>query len=160
MSYICCVNQNVQKQWSWSQLCLGQYVGMKVYQYESVPATCVAECLHKPLHPNPPRPISCVLVWHGYGTLTSHSFWQWGDGRFGECGGVIPHVTTMLGRFTVILSGICVCMVRKTVRALGGEVRGETEKSTVLPRSVKQNAVDIPVTSSHFNSTVKLKEAY
>lgn len=68
--------------------------------------------------------------------------------------GVIPHITTILGRLTVIPSGVCVRVVRKMVRALGGEVRGETEKGTVLPRSAKQTAVDIPVTSSHFNSAV------
>jgi len=61
---------------------------------------------------------------------------------------------------TVLLSGVCVRVVRKMVKSLGGEVRGETEKGTVLPSSAKQTAVDIPVTSSHFNSAVKLKEAY
>lgn len=72
---------------------------------------------------------------------------------------MIPHVTTMLRRLTVIPPGVRV-RVGKTVRPLGREVRGETEKGTVLPRSAKQTAVDIPVTSSHFNSAVKLKEAY
>lgn len=63
-------------------------------------------------------------------TLTSYSFWQRGEGRFWECGGVsgvIPHVNTMLRRLTVIQSGGRV-RVGKTVRALGREVWGETEK--------------------------------
>lgn len=65
---------------------------------------------------------------------------------------MIPHVNTMLWRLTVIQSGGRV-RVGKTVRALGREVWGETEK--VLFSRVAQNKLLLTSLSPALISTAQ-----